>query len=58
MKNAYCFRCNTKLKLEKNKDLKKTYKYYCPECDENMFSFEAVLKKDVRGGVKNDNRKK
>lgn len=37
-----CFRCGTQLKLEKDKALKKEYPYYCPECDENMYSFEAV----------------
>lgn len=51
MEKVYCFRCGTKLRLEKNKELKKTYKYYCPECDENMFYFEAVNKKPMSGEV-------
>jgi hypothetical protein len=26
---------------EKDKELKKTYPYYCPTCYENMFEFET-----------------
>ena len=37
-----CFRCNSPLKPEKDRELKKEYPYYCPVCDENMYSFEAV----------------
>lgn len=37
-----CFRCGTRLKMERDKDLKKEYPYYCSACDENMYSFEAV----------------
>ncbi len=43
-----CFRCCTRLKAERDKELKKEYPYYCPECNENMYSFEAV-----DGSVKN-----
>ena len=39
--SKYCFRCNTKLEEEKELD----YPYYCPTCDENMYSFEALNEK-------------
>jgi predicted RNA-binding Zn-ribbon protein involved in translation (DUF1610 family) len=34
-----CFRCGTELKEETDKTI--DYPYYCPKCDENMYSFEA-----------------
>ena len=27
---------------ERDKRLRKEYLYYCPECDEDMYSFECV----------------
>lgn len=41
----YCFRCKGQVKRETDKNLKKTYPYYCPRCDENMFTFETYKKK-------------
>lgn len=38
---VYCFRCGTELEEEKELD----YPYYCPECDENMYTFESITKK-------------
>ena len=37
IKMAKCFRCKTVLEKENVLD----YPYYCPECDENMYNFEA-----------------
>jgi len=36
-----CKRCGAKVKEETDSELKKEYPYYCPECDENLFSFEC-----------------
>lgn len=33
----FCLRCDCKLENEKGLD----YPFFCPDCDENMFSFEA-----------------
>lgn len=46
MKRLYCFKCGTKVKKEKDEDLKKEYPYFCPCCDENMYNFE-VLEKQI-----------
>jgi hypothetical protein len=43
-KTAYCSKCGNKVKLETDKNLKKDYKYYCPNCDENLYSFEVTEK--------------
>lgn len=37
-----CIRCGTELELETDEDLRKRYKYYCPNCDENMFELEVA----------------
>ena len=42
-----CKRCSTKVLKETDENLKKDYQYYCPTCDENMFSFE-VSKDELR----------
>ena len=34
-----CKRCKSILELERNLD----YPYFCPNCDENMFSFESYI---------------
>lgn len=39
--NKYCIKCGHKVKPETNKDLKKEYPYYCPHCDENLYSIET-----------------
>ena len=44
-----CFRGHIVLK-EKNRELKKTYSYYCPKCDENMFEFETYIEYKKWGG--------
>ena len=36
-----CIRCGSRVRKENDKELKKQYPYYCPECDENMFEFEV-----------------
>lgn len=36
-----CNRCSTKVLEEVVPELKKDYQYYCPTCDENMFTFEV-----------------
>lgn len=35
-----CNRCGTVVVKETDKELMKEYPYYCPKCDENMYSFE------------------
>lgn len=42
----YCIKCGSKVKKESDKILKKEYPYYCPECDENLYSFETLRKSD------------
>jgi hypothetical protein len=37
----YCTKCNRELCIEEDEELKKTYKYFCHFCDENMFEFET-----------------
>lgn len=37
-----CYRCKGKVVPERG-TLRKTYPYYCPFCDENMFSFETEI---------------
>lgn len=36
-----CKHCVAKVEEETDSELKKEYPYYCPECDENLFSFEC-----------------
>lgn len=36
-----CKHCGAKVEEETDSELKKEYPYYCPECDENLFSFEC-----------------
>lgn len=38
-----CRRCGSAVKRETDPDLSKEYPYYCPECNENMFTFETEL---------------
>ncbi len=38
-----CRRCGAAVCRETDRDLKKEYPYYCPCCDENMYSFECVI---------------
>jgi hypothetical protein len=28
---------------EKNKKLKKEYSFFCPSCNENMYTFETII---------------
>lgn len=44
MKKIYCCKCNNKVKKEKDKFLRKEYKYYCSNCDENLYKFETYKK--------------
>ncbi len=41
----YCSKCRAKVKKEKSKELKKEYPYYCPNCCENLYSFETTGRK-------------
>ena len=45
--NYRCFRCGTFVLEETVEALRKEYPFYCPTCDENMYSFE-VNKDDMR----------
>lgn len=36
-----CRRCGSEVQEETDTDLKKEYPFYCPNCDENMYSFEC-----------------
>lgn len=36
-----CRQCGTEVESENDKDLRKEYPYFCPECDENMYNFEC-----------------
>ena len=40
--NLVCSKCGTKVR----KTNVKGYKYYCPECDEDLYSFETEKEKD------------
>ncbi len=35
----FCFKCDSKLVKEKELN----YPFYCPKCEENMFTFEARI---------------
>lgn len=37
-----CRRCGTVVQPETDEELRKEYPYYCPECDQNMYSFEVA----------------
>ena len=37
----YCFRCKTEVEVEADQTMEGKYPYYCPNCDENMYSFEV-----------------
>lgn len=36
-----CKHCGCEVNEEVEKELREEYPYYCPECDENMYSFEV-----------------
>jgi hypothetical protein len=38
-----CSRCKGPVWEEHDQDLSKEYKYYCSDCDENMFEFETEI---------------
>lgn len=44
VKNIYCKRCGYKVIRETCKELKRTYPFYCANCDEDMFRFETYKK--------------
>ena len=37
-----CRRCGSKVRREREAGLREEYPYYCPRCDENMYSFECM----------------
>jgi predicted RNA-binding Zn-ribbon protein involved in translation (DUF1610 family) len=41
MKIARCNMCNTKVKKETTKELRKEYSFYCPCCGESLYRFET-----------------
>ena len=43
--HRYCYRCGTEVRRETKI---KPYKFYCPNCDENMFGFEVLTKKFMK----------
>lgn len=40
-KKIVCKRCGNEVQEEEDEELRKEYPYYCPKCDENMYSFEC-----------------
>ncbi len=36
-----CQKCMGRVYRERSRELRKKYPYYCPYCDENMYSFEC-----------------
>lgn len=40
-KRIVCKRCGAEVQPEEDEVLRKEYPYYCPKCDENMYSFEC-----------------
>lgn len=46
--HRFCNRCNTEVEKETELD----YPYYCPQCDENLYSFETQdVQTDTSQGV-------
>lgn len=41
MKKFRCNHCNTVVKKETTKQLRKEYPFYCKKCDENKYRFET-----------------
>lgn len=41
-KKMVCRRCGSKVRPERMPGLREEYPYYCPRCDENMYSFECM----------------
>ena len=37
-----CRRCGSKVRPEREPGLREEYPYYCPRCDEDMYSFECM----------------
>lgn len=37
-----CRRCGSRVRPEREAGLREEYPYYCPQCDENMYSFECM----------------
>ncbi len=46
MYTRVCSRCGMPVETEEDEDLKKEYPYYCPGCNENMYSFETMGRQD------------
>lgn len=49
-----CKICGTTVEKEHDEELKKEYPYYCPHCDENLFSFEC---EDILENIEERKRK-
>ena len=45
-----CTRCKTPVWEEHDEEITKEYPYYCPNCDENMFTFETEISDKVEKG--------
>ena len=42
-KEKYCPKCDSKLEVEKEKEI--DYPYVCRDCDENFYEFETIKNK-------------
>lgn len=40
-KKRYCNRCGEIVRRETEKELRREYPFFCPNCDENMYRFET-----------------
>ena len=45
---TYCRRCGHEVIREQDEELAKTYPWYCPNCDENMFQYEVEDPYEIR----------
>ena len=46
MEKRFCFRCKTEVEIEEESAIDSPY--YCPECDENMYTFETLTIEELQ----------